>query len=112
MHREGSSGSVTDINRLGYEKRVNRVVDHIHEHLADDLSLAALARVAAFSPFHFHRVGPREFVVQAKSSAVNFLRISVDRSTTCSPDGVLAKDSPEVGPDAEDKDHRSSQRLG
>jgi AraC family transcriptional regulator len=39
-----------------YEKRVNRVVDHIQEHLADELTLAALARVAAFSPFHFHRV--------------------------------------------------------
>ena len=43
-------------NRLEYDKRVNRVIDHIRQHLADDLSLAALARVAAFSPFHFHRV--------------------------------------------------------
>lgn len=47
---------MTDFNRLEYEKRANRVVDHIHEHLAEELSLAALARVAAFSPFHFHRV--------------------------------------------------------
>jgi len=47
---------VTDTNRLEYEKRVNRVIDHIHEHLAEELSLAALARVAAFSPFHFDRV--------------------------------------------------------
>jgi AraC family transcriptional regulator len=39
-----------------YERRVNRVIDHIYEHLADDLSLASLARVAAFSPFHFHRM--------------------------------------------------------
>jgi len=43
-------------NRLEYEKRVNRVVDHVHAHLAEELSLEALARVAAFSPFHFHRV--------------------------------------------------------
>lgn len=43
-------------NRLEYEKRVNRVVDHVAAHLAEDLSLARLARVAAFSPFHFHRV--------------------------------------------------------
>jgi len=47
---------VTAGNRLEYDKRVNRVIDHIRRHLADDLSLAALARVAAFSPFHFHRV--------------------------------------------------------
>jgi AraC family transcriptional regulator len=44
------------IHRLEYEKRVNRVIDHIQRHLGDDLSLAALARVAAFSPFHFHRL--------------------------------------------------------
>lgn len=43
-------------DRLEYEKRVNRVVDHIREHLADELTLAGLARVAFFSPFHFHRV--------------------------------------------------------
>ena len=49
-------GRVTAGNRLEYDKRVNRVIDHIRQHLADDLSLAALARVAAFSPFHFHRV--------------------------------------------------------
>jgi len=47
---------VAEPNRLEYEKRVNRVVDHIHEHLGEELPLAALARVAAFSPFHFHRV--------------------------------------------------------
>jgi AraC family transcriptional regulator len=35
---------------------VNLVVDHIREHLDQDLTLAALARVAAFSPFHFHRL--------------------------------------------------------
>ena len=43
-------------HRGEYDRRVNRVIDHIREHLADDLPLAALARVAAFSPFHFHRV--------------------------------------------------------
>jgi len=42
--------------RQEYERRVNRVVDHISQHLGDALSFNALARVAAFSPFHFHRV--------------------------------------------------------
>jgi len=28
----------------------------VREHLNDDLSLEALARVAGFSPFHFHRL--------------------------------------------------------
>jgi AraC family transcriptional regulator len=39
-----------------YDKRVNAVIDHIRAHLADDLTLDGLARVAAFSPFHFHRL--------------------------------------------------------
>jgi AraC family transcriptional regulator len=39
-----------------YEQRLRRVLDHIHDHPADDLSLDALADVAALSRFHFHRV--------------------------------------------------------
>ena len=39
-----------------YERRLQRVVDHIHDHPAGDLSLDALADVAALSRFHFHRV--------------------------------------------------------
>jgi AraC family transcriptional regulator len=47
---------VADGNRLEYEKRVNRVIDHVRAHLPEELTLATLARVAAFSPFHFHRI--------------------------------------------------------
>ena len=43
-------------NRREYERRVNRVVDYIGEHLADELSLERLAQIAAFSPYHFHRI--------------------------------------------------------
>ena len=39
-----------------YEERVNRVLDYVSQHLDGDLSLNRLARVANFSPFHFHRV--------------------------------------------------------
>ena len=42
--------------RLEYEKRVNRAIDHVRAHLGEPLTLAGLARVAAFSPFHFHRI--------------------------------------------------------
>jgi len=42
--------------RVEYELRVNRVIDHIRDHLADELSLDGLACIAAFSPFHFHRI--------------------------------------------------------
>lgn len=39
-----------------YEKRLLRVLDHIHDNPAGDLSLDALADVAAMSRFHWHRV--------------------------------------------------------
>src|SRR5437868_191688 len=40
----------------GYAGRVQRVVDYLAEHLDQALDIAALARVACFSPYHFHRI--------------------------------------------------------
>ena len=42
--------------RQEYAARINRVMDHVDRNLDSDLSLASLARVANFSPFHFHRI--------------------------------------------------------
>jgi AraC family transcriptional regulator len=39
-----------------YLQRINTVISHIRENLHNDLSLDTLARVAGFSPFHFHRI--------------------------------------------------------
>jgi AraC family transcriptional regulator len=39
-----------------YIQRINAVIRHVRENLDDDLSLDTLARVASFSPFHFHRI--------------------------------------------------------
>lgn len=39
-----------------YQRRVGRAIQHLEQHLDDDLSLSELAGVASFSPFHFHRV--------------------------------------------------------
>jgi AraC family transcriptional regulator len=49
-----ASGSAR--NRLEYERRINRVMDYVSRNLAEPLTLEKLADVAAFSPFHFHRV--------------------------------------------------------
>jgi AraC family transcriptional regulator len=48
-----------------YRARMQRVLDHIDEHLDDDLSLAVLAGVAAFSKHHFHRQFVATFGVTA-----------------------------------------------
>jgi AraC family transcriptional regulator len=42
--------------RRVYTARINRVMDHIDAHLGETLDLEALAGVARFSPFHFHRL--------------------------------------------------------
>ena len=42
--------------RAEYIARINRVMDYIEGHIAEALSLEVLARIACFSPFHFHRV--------------------------------------------------------
>src|SRR5687768_9925011 len=39
-----------------YIQRINAVIGYVRENLNDDLSLDTLARVAGFSPFHFHRL--------------------------------------------------------
>src|SRR5258708_38875628 len=39
-----------------YYGRILRTLVHIQEHLEDPLDLDTLARVACFSPYHFHRI--------------------------------------------------------
>ena len=39
-----------------YQERVQRVLVHIENHLEGPLALEDLARVAHFSPYHFHRI--------------------------------------------------------
>jgi len=39
-----------------YLDRINRVIDYITSHLSEPLQLQDLARLAHFSPFHFHRL--------------------------------------------------------
>ena len=39
-----------------YEERILRVLVHVQAHLDDALDLEHLARIACFSPYHFHRV--------------------------------------------------------
>lgn len=41
---------------VDYVARVNRAIDHVIAHLDQPLRLDDVARVANFSPFHFHRV--------------------------------------------------------
>ncbi|HLP18249.1 MAG TPA: AraC family transcriptional regulator [Bacteroidota bacterium] len=48
--------STSESSLAEYRIRVQRVIDHITAHLAEDLTLDSLARAACFSSFHFHRI--------------------------------------------------------
>lgn len=43
-------------SRDEYLDRINRVLAHVLDHLDSDLTLASLADIACFSPWHFHRI--------------------------------------------------------
>jgi AraC family transcriptional regulator len=57
-----------------HERRMHRVLDHIHDHPAGDLSLDALADVAAMSRFHWHRVF-RAITGETAAQAVRRVRL-------------------------------------
>jgi AraC family transcriptional regulator len=43
-------------SRSEYVARMHRVLEHVDRHLDEQLELDTLAKVANFSPFHFHRL--------------------------------------------------------
>jgi AraC family transcriptional regulator len=45
-----------EVSKYEYLFRLNRTLDYIRDHCAEDLTLAKLARVACFSKYHFHRI--------------------------------------------------------
>lgn len=57
-----------------YAQRINLVLNHIRENPTADLSVAALARVAGFSPFHFHRLF-KGLTGETVNDCVNRLRL-------------------------------------
>lgn len=56
------------------EKRLLRVLDHIHDNPAGDLSLDALSDIAAMSRFHWHRVF-RAMTGETLAQAVRRIRL-------------------------------------
>ncbi|HSL46995.1 MAG TPA: AraC family transcriptional regulator [Anaerolineales bacterium] len=70
-----------------YIQRINAVIGHVRENLNEDLSLDSLARVAGFSPFHFHRVF-KSITEETISDMV--VRLRLERAA------VLLRSSPEL----------------
>ena len=60
--------------RKEYARRINAALDHIDRNIGDDISLARLATVACFSPYHFHRIFSA-FVGEPPAEYVRRLRL-------------------------------------
>jgi len=61
-----------------YERRILRVLSHIHDNLDGDLGLETLSRVACMSPFHWHRVF---YGITGETLANCIRRLRMDRAT-------------------------------
>jgi AraC family transcriptional regulator len=57
-----------------YRARIDRVLAHLAAHLDADLSVAELARIAHFSPYHFHRMF-RAMTGESVAAVVRRLRL-------------------------------------
>lgn len=75
-----------------YADRINLALDHIATHLDGDLSLAALANIAHFSPFHFHRIF-KDTVGQTLNQYVNRARLEQAAKLMRSDLGLRALDA-------------------
>jgi AraC family transcriptional regulator len=76
--------------REEYVARINRVIDYIESHLDERLSLERLAKVANFSPFHFHRifgamVGQtlNQFIARLRAEKAAMQLVSNPKKTSC-----------------------------
>lgn len=90
-----------------YHDRFRRVLAHIDAHLDDDLTLDELARVAAFSRFHFQRQFSAFFGV----SAHRYLRLlrlrRASQRLACGPDATIL----EVALDSGFQSHEAFSRA-
>lgn len=76
LNQTGNNDVIT--NNPSYERRILRVLSHIHDNLDGDLSLETLASVACMSPFHWHRVF---YGITGETLANCIRRVRMDRAT-------------------------------
>jgi AraC family transcriptional regulator len=83
------------------ERRILRVLDHIHDNPAGDLSLDALADVAALSRFHWHRLF-RAVTGETVAQAVRRIRLDKASVALVQTDAPVAEVARSVGYDSAD----------
>ncbi len=71
--------SESDSCKSEYVARINRVIDYIERNIDKQMTLDELARIAAFSPFHFHRI----FKFMMDETLSRFIgRLRLEKATT------------------------------
>jgi len=80
----------------GYTERVQRVVDYLAGHLDEALELETLARVACFSPYHFHRIY-RGLLGETVSDTVRRLRLHRAAIDLLDPDISIERTASRAG---------------
>jgi AraC family transcriptional regulator len=76
--------NINEISRQEYISRINKVMNFVDAHIEQPLNIGALAGIANFSPFHFHRI----FTVMTGETPGNYVqRIRIEKAA-----GLLQKD--------------------
>lgn len=57
-----------------YQKQINIIVNHINNHLNEEMKLSVLAEISNLSPFHFHRI-TRAFLREPIGAYITRLRL-------------------------------------
>lgn len=60
--------------QVDYVKRVNRAIDHVVQNIGEPLKLDDVAKIACFSPYHFHRIF-KQLVGETLASFVKRVRL-------------------------------------
>jgi AraC family transcriptional regulator len=66
-----------ELSKQEYIARINRIMEYIEQHIDQPINLDSMAKIAHFSPFHFHRI----FTVLVGETPANFLqRIRIEKA--------------------------------
>jgi len=63
-----------DSTHQEYQKQINIIVNHINNHLNEEMKLSVLAEISNLSPFHFHRI-TRAFLREPIGAYITRLRV-------------------------------------
>ncbi|MDD2286097.1 MAG: AraC family transcriptional regulator [Paludibacter sp.] len=78
--------SEKELSRQIYVARINRVMDYVEKNMDQPVDLSVMAEVAAFSPYHFHRI----FTCVLGETPSNFVtRVKLEKSAQLLQDSNL-----------------------